>query len=68
MATQEKTALELAQIVRKQFGEKEAKIGVFFDKAKGWRAVLYSAGDIATKQAHVNRIVDDLLDQYVLIE
>ena len=66
MAKETKTALELARIIRGFLGEPEFRIGVFFDKANGWRAVAYSAKNVAAKQAQVDEIVRVLRERYAL--
>jgi hypothetical protein len=63
-----RTALELARIIQGHVGEPEFRVGVFFDKANGWRAVAYSAQDLAAKQAKVDEIVRVLRERYALGE
>jgi hypothetical protein len=44
------------------------RIGVFYDKAAGWRAVAYSDTDVAAKQRQVDDIVRVLRERYALEE
>ena len=66
MAKETRSAMELARIIRGLLSERELKIGVFFDKAAGWRAVAYSSVDVAAKQAQVDQIVRELREQFTL--
>src|SRR5687768_5177067 len=66
MAKETRTALELARIIRGHLGAPELKIGVFFDKANGWRAVAYSSENVAAKQAQVDEIVRELREWFTL--
>jgi hypothetical protein len=46
MAKTPNSALQLAQIICGHFPAKQQpKVGVFFDKSGGWRAVVYGSSD-----------------------
>ena len=66
MAKETRTAMELARIIRGHLGERELKIGVFFDKPNGWRAVAYGSKNVAAEQAQVDQIVEELCERYTL--
>jgi hypothetical protein len=68
VAKEQRTALQPANAIRDQLGRNgaELKIGVFFDKATGWRARVY--GNDATRQQSVDTIARDLRQQFDLDE
>jgi hypothetical protein len=70
MAKDPKTALELAHIIRGHLDEPTLRIGVFFDKANGWRAVAYSSSETAAAnhQARIDQIVRELRERFTLRE
>jgi hypothetical protein len=68
LAKEPKTALQLADIIRSHIGEPGLKIGVFFDKERGWRATVYDSKTPSEKQPHVDQIVRDMRSRYELDE
>jgi hypothetical protein len=69
MDKERKSALQLAEMIREYTGEPALRIGVFFDKTKGWRANVYTdPKDLSAKQARVDEIVQDMRNRYSLYE
>jgi hypothetical protein len=63
------TARELADKIRELLDDPNLRVGVFYDKVRGWYATAYSStGTVAAKQARVNHIVRRLRVDYDLRE
>ena len=68
IAKAQKTALELAGIIRNHIRQPELKIGVYYDEARGWRANVYDSATLSEKQSRVDEIVQEMRDFYQLVE
>lgn len=61
------TARKLAGRICKRLEDPKLTVAVFFDKARGWRAVAYgSAGTVSEKQKRVDQVVNEFRDVYDL--
>ena len=69
MPTAEKTALELAELIREAIGNKsEVRLAVFSNPL-GWHAKVYGAGpDTLKMQERVDRVVATLKRHYKLAQ
>ena len=55
------SARELADRIRERLDEPELRVAVFFDKKRGWHALVYSNPDtLVEKQVRVDRAVNGL--------
>lgn len=61
------TARKLADRIRERLEEPKLRVAVFFDKARGWRAVAYGSADtVSEKQKRVDQVVNEFRDVYDL--
>jgi len=69
MAKTAMTAREIADKIRERLGEPRLRVGVFFDKTKGWHAVAYSSpGTVSEKQERVDRVANEFREIFDLKE
>jgi hypothetical protein len=61
------SARKLADLIRERLDDQNTRVGVFFDMANGWRAVVYASPDKrAEKQKLVDQVASELRTLYDL--
>jgi hypothetical protein len=61
------TARKLADRIRERLKEPKLRVAVFFDRARGWRAVAYGSVDIVSEQQkRIDEVVNEFRDVYDL--
>ena len=61
------SARKLADLIRERLDDHNTRVGIFFDKANGWRAVVYDSSDkLAEKQKLVDKVASELRRLYDL--
>lgn len=66
MGKTQKTAVQIADLIRERLNESELRIGVFSDPT-GWHATVYAAPQVALKlQTRVDRVSKELRGLYEL--
>jgi hypothetical protein len=69
MAKTKMTAREIAERIRERLEDRNLRVGVFFDKIKGWHAIAYSSPEtVSEKQKRVDRVADEFRDCFDLKE